>query len=101
MAAKGYWLGRVTVNDQAAYDEYRKLNAAPFAKFGGRFIVRGGRSERILGMARPHNVVLEFPSYEAALACFHSPEYQAASQHLKRGCDVDLIIIEGYEGEQP
>jgi uncharacterized protein (DUF1330 family) len=63
MAAKGYWLGRVTVNDQAAYDEYRKLNAAPFAKFGGRFIVRGGRSERILGMARPHNVVLEFPSY--------------------------------------
>jgi uncharacterized protein (DUF1330 family) len=101
MAPKGYWIARVTVNDQAAYEEYRKRNAAPFAKFGGRFIVRGGRSERVFGVARPHNVVLEFPSYEAALACFRSPEYQAASQHLKRGCDVDLIIIEGFEGEQP
>ena len=101
MAAKGYWIGRVTVNEQASYDEYRKLNAVPFAKFGGRFVVRGGRSEPIFGTSRPHNVVLEFPSYEAALACFRSPEYQAASQHLKRGCDVDLIIIEGYESEQP
>lgn len=101
MAPKGYWIARVTVNDQAAYDEYRTLNAVPFAKFGGRFIVRGGRSERVFGTARPHNVVLEFPSYDAALACFRSPEYHAASKHLTRGCDVDLIIIEGYEGEQP
>ena len=99
--AKGYWIARVTVNDQAAYDEYRKLNRAPLAKFGGRFLVRDGRSKRIFGMARPHNVVLEFPSYEAALACFRSPEYQTASKHLTRGCDVDLIIIEGCEGEQP
>lgn len=79
MAAKGYWIGRVTVNDQAAYEAYRKLNTAAFAKFGGRFIVRGGRAERIFGTARPHNAVLEFPSYEAALACYHSPEYQAAT----------------------
>lgn len=99
--AKGYWIARVTVNDQAAYDDYRQLNAAPVARFGGRFIVRGGRSERVFGTARPHNVVVEFPSYEAALACVHSPEYQAAAQHLKRGCEVDLVIVEGYVGEQP
>lgn len=101
MAAKGYWLARVTVNNQADYDEYRKRNAAAFAKFGGRFVVRGGRAESAFGTARPHNVVLEFPSYQAALDCFNSPEYRAASAFLKRGCDADLVIAEGYDGEQP
>ena len=101
MAQKGYWLARVTVNNQADYDEYRKRNAVAFVKYGGRFIVRGGRTESVFGTARPHNVVLEFPSYQAALDCFNSPEYQAASQFLKRGCDVDLVIAEGYDGPQP
>lgn len=99
--AKGFWIARLTVNDQSAYDEYRKRNAAAFAKYGGKFIVRGGPSECVIGSTRPHNVVLEFPSYDAALACYRSPEYQAASQYLKRGCDVDLIIISGYDGPQP
>ena len=101
MTAKGYWLARVTVNNQADYDEYRKRNAAAFAKFGGRFIVRGGRAENAFGTARPHNVVLEFPSYQAALDCFSSPEYQAAARFLKRGCDADLVIAEGYDRPHP
>jgi uncharacterized protein (DUF1330 family) len=96
--AKGYWIARVTINDQSAYDQYRGLNGAPIAKHGGKFIVRGGKFEIAFGTSRQHNVVIEFPSYEAALACFRSPEYQAASQHLKRGCDVDLVISEGYDG---
>lgn len=100
MAMKGYWLARVAVKNQADYDEYRKGNAVAFAKFGGRFIVRG-RGESKFGAAWPHNVVIEFPSYQAALDCFNSPEYQAASQFLKRGCDVDLVIVEGYDGPQP
>ena len=41
MALKGYWLAHVTVKNQADYDEYRMGNAVAFAKFGGRFIVRG------------------------------------------------------------
>jgi uncharacterized protein (DUF1330 family) len=100
MAVKGYWLARVAVKNQADYDEYRKGNAVAFAKFGGRFIVRG-RGESKFGAAWPHNVVIEFPSYQAALDCFNSPEYQAASHFLKRGCDVDLVIVEGYDGPQP
>jgi uncharacterized protein (DUF1330 family) len=99
--AKGYWVARVTVNDQADYDTYRSKNAVAFARFGGRFLVRGGRSEAVFGTQRPHNVVIEFSSYQAALDCLHSPEYQDASQHLKRGCEVDLIVIEGYDGPQP
>ena len=98
--AKGYWIARVTVNDAAAYEEYRRRNAVAFAKFGGRFIVRGGTFECVFGTSRPHNVVLEFPSYQAALACYHSPEYQNASAFLKKGCEVDLVIADGYDDTQ-
>ena len=99
--AKGFWLARINIKDQAAYDEYRKHNAAPLAKFGGRFIVRGGNAEEGIGPRRQHNVVIEFDSYEQALACFRSQEYQEVSQFLKKGCEVDLVICAGYEGAQP
>jgi uncharacterized protein (DUF1330 family) len=98
---KGYWIAQLDINDQAAYDEYRKRNALAFAKFGGKFLVRGGAYHSVLGQARQHNVVIEFPSHDAAIACYRSPEYQDAMQHLKGGCDVDLVIIGGYDGSQP
>ena len=97
---KGYWIARVTINDPAAYDEYRRRNAVAFAKYGARFIVRGA-GECVFGTSRAHNVVIEFPSHDAALACYMSPEYRDASQFLKKGCDVDLVIADGYEGAQP
>jgi uncharacterized protein (DUF1330 family) len=97
--AKGYWIARVTVNDPAGYAEYRKRNAVAFAKYGAKFIVRGG-GKGVFGTSREHNVVLEFPTHEAALACFDSPEYKDASQFLKKSCEVDLVIAEGYEGAQ-
>ena len=98
--AKGYWIAHLNINDQAAYDEYRRRNAVAFAKFGGKFLVRGG-GECVIGKGRQHDVVIEFPSHEAALACYCSPEYQEASQYLKRGCEVDLVIAAGYDGPQP
>ena len=99
--AKGYWLGRLTVTDPSAYGEYRRRNESIFAKFGARFIVRGGKAEAAIGPKRQHNVVLEFESYDGAVACFRSPEYQHAQQFLVKGCDVDVVICEGYEGAQP
>jgi uncharacterized protein (DUF1330 family) len=99
--AKGYWIAGVDINNQEDYDEYRRRNAVAFAKFGGRFLVRGGPYECVFGSARRHQVVLEFPTHEAALACFRSPEYQDASKYLKKGCDVDLVIIAGYDAAQP
>jgi uncharacterized protein (DUF1330 family) len=98
---KGYWIARLTVNDQAAYDEYRTRNAVAFAEFGGKFLVRGGAFHAVAGDAREHNVVLEFPSHEAAIACYRSAEYQDALRFLKEGCEVDLVIIGGYDGPQP
>jgi uncharacterized protein (DUF1330 family) len=98
---KGYWIARLNVHDQIAYEEYRKRNAIAFGLFGGKFLVRGGPFHCVVGEARQHNVVIEFPSHDAAIACYRSPEYQDAMQYLKAGCEVDLVIIGAYDGPQP
>ena len=77
-ALKGYWIGHVDVTDADGYKPYTVANAIPFGKFGARFVVRGGRHEVVEGKQRSRNVVMEFPSYQAAIACYHSPDYQAA-----------------------
>ncbi|MEW5424525.1 DUF1330 domain-containing protein [Amorphus sp. 3PC139-8] len=98
---KGYWIGRVTVTDTEAYKRYVEANAEAFSAYGGRFLVRGGSFDVPEGTARERNVVIEFPSYQAALDCWHSPQYQhARSLRLDAG-DTDLVVIEGYDGPQP
>ena len=72
--AKGYWIGRVDVTDPEGYQEYVAANGAVFAGYGARFLIRGGRFKAVEGAARARNVVLEFPSYQAALDCYRSPE---------------------------
>lgn len=98
---KGYWIVRVDITDQEQYKAYIAANAEPFRKHGAKFLVRSGRFETCEGTSRSRNVVIEFPSYEAALACWKSPEYQRAIELRKPACTIDLIVIEGYEGPQP
>jgi uncharacterized protein (DUF1330 family) len=98
---KGYWIARVDVSDPEAYKKYVAANAAAFAKYGARFLVRGGRFEAKEGTARARNVVIEFPSYEAALACYDSPEYAAALELRRAASEADMLVIEGYDGPQP
>ena len=99
--AKGYWIARVDVTNEEAYAKYRSLNAVAFAKYGARFIVRGGAYKLARGEDRKHNVVIEFKDEETARACYASPEYQEAVKHLSAAGTSDLIIIGGYEGAQP
>jgi uncharacterized protein (DUF1330 family) len=98
---KGYWIGLVDVTDQEAYKNYVQENAAAFGKYGGRFLVRGGRAEVVEGQARARRVVIEFADYDTALACYHSPEYAKALALRKAASIADIVIIEGYDGEQP
>lgn len=96
--AKGYWIAHVRVDDPEGYEAYRAANAAPLAAFGGRFLVRGGAREVREGEAKPRTVVIEFPSFEAARACYDSAGYQAATA-LRQGISTgDLVIAEGWEG---
>jgi uncharacterized protein (DUF1330 family) len=99
--AKGYWIARVDVTNPDEYQGYVKANAAAFNKFGAKFIVRGGQFEAPEGTPRARNIVLEFADYATALACYHSPEYQAAKAFRDGASVADLLIIEGYDGVQP
>ncbi len=98
---KGYWIVRVDVRDNEVYQQYVKANAAAFAKYGARFLVRGGKHVVTRGNAPARNVVIEFRDYETALACHDLPEYREAAKLRDAGAAVDLVIAEGYDGPQP
>jgi uncharacterized protein (DUF1330 family) len=98
---KGYWIAHVDVSSDEGYKPYAAANPAIFKKFGGRFVVRAGKFENPEGASRSRHVVIEFPDYEAALACYNSPEYQANIKVRQPNATADIIVIEGYDGPQP
>ena len=65
---------------------------------GGRYLVRGGKNELVEGSARSRHVVVEFDSYETALAAYKSDQYQAAKSMRTPYSDGDILVIEGYDG---
>ena len=95
---KGYWIAHGRVDDPEAYELYRAANAAPLAEHGGRFLMRGGARELREGAVKPRTVVIEFPSYAAARACYDSPAYQAALRLREGISESDLVICEGWAG---
>jgi uncharacterized protein (DUF1330 family) len=99
--AKGYWIGRVDVNDAEGYKPYSAANNAIFKKYGARLLVRGGPFELVEGTSRARNVVIEFPDYATALACYRSPEYQENLKIRQAHAVTDLIVIEGNDTPQP
>ncbi|MEL6236254.1 MAG: DUF1330 domain-containing protein [Pseudomonadota bacterium] len=92
---KAYWVAHVTVTDPDRYALYAAGTKAPFEKYGARILARGGAYQALEGVDHPRNVVIEFPDLETALACFHSPEYQAARDHRLGAGDVNITIVEG------
>jgi uncharacterized protein (DUF1330 family) len=92
---KAYWIAHVTVTDPEPYALYAEGATAAFAAHGARVLARGGRIEGLEGEARPRNVVIEFDSLEAALACYRSPEYQAAKAHREGAGEAQIMILEG------
>ena len=95
---KAYWIAHVDVADPEPYKAYIAANAEAFAKFGARFLVRGGRYAVVEGKSRARQVVLEFKDYDTAVACYHSPEYTAAKAKRMGRSEANLLIIEGYDG---
>jgi uncharacterized protein (DUF1330 family) len=98
--AKGYWIAHVDVHNDEGYKPYTVANPAIFKKYGGRFLVRAGKFECPEGQARSRNVVIEFPDYASALACYNSPEYQANIKVRQPHSVCDLVIVEGYDDPQ-
>ncbi|MEM6728638.1 MAG: DUF1330 domain-containing protein [Pseudomonadota bacterium] len=92
---KAYWIAHVTVTDPEPYALYAAGTAAPFEKFGARILARGGQYSALEGADHARNVVIEFPDYETALACYNSPEYQAARAHRVDAGIANITIVEG------
>ena len=99
--ARGYWIGRIDVHDEAGFRPYAAANPAIIKKFGGRYVIRSGKFESVEGQCRSHNVVIEFPDYATAMACYRSPEYQENIKRRQPHSIADIVVIEGYEGPQP
>ncbi|WP_261540211.1 DUF1330 domain-containing protein [Burkholderia multivorans] len=92
---KAYWVAHVDVERPDPYAIYAKAATECFLKYGGKPLARGGATKQLEGHARSRNVVIEFEDMEKALACYYSPEYQAAKLHRDGNAVAELMIIEG------
>jgi uncharacterized protein (DUF1330 family) len=88
------WISHVSVKDEEALGKYAALAGTAMAKQGGQFLARGGGCVQLEGIGRPRNVVVQFKSLEAAEACYHSPDYQAALIYTQDASERDLLVIE-------
>ena len=93
-----YMVVDITVSDPVKMQEYRKLSQIAVARYGGRFLARGGKTEVIEGSWQPERlVVIEFPSLAVAHSFYDSPEYLAARKTREGAGNFDMVVIEGYQ----
>jgi uncharacterized protein (DUF1330 family) len=91
-----YFIADVHVTDHEAYDDYKRQVGPQIAKFGGRFLVRGGNPVVLEGSWRPDRVVvIEFPNKEAITAWYNSPEYAPLIVLRQSAATNHLIAVEG------
>ena len=97
-----YWVARSRVIDAGEYKKYTDLVPDIVARYGGRFLARGGKFRIMEGPEKFHRfIVIEFPSFEQAVACFTSPEYENAAAFRRAGAgEVENVIVEGVEAAQ-
>jgi len=92
---KGYWVAHVTVTDADQYQKYIEDSAVAFKKYGAGILARGGQHTILEGNGHTRNVIIEFPSYQDALDCYNSPEYQMAKEKRRDAGIADILIVEG------
>jgi len=91
-----YFIGEIQITDPTAYDGYRPLAAASIARFGGRFLARGGKVDLLEGEPEPERiVVIEFPDKETALRWYRSVEYQTALKIRLAASRGRVFVVEG------
>ncbi len=92
-----YIIAFLEVSDKDRYAEYTKVTPGIIAQYGGKFIARGGKTETLEGPRGERRVVLlEFPSYEKALAFYQSEEYQQAKAIRTAAAEATLVIVDGW-----
>jgi uncharacterized protein (DUF1330 family) len=94
----GYILAKVNITDEKTFQEYLKANPATVAKYGGKYIVRGGEKETLEGAPVEERIVMiEFPSYDKAKEWYRSADYQNVRKIRQGAAEVSIIAINGIE----
>jgi uncharacterized protein (DUF1330 family) len=94
-----YVIVEVTIHNHKEYEEYKKLTPASIAAYGGRFIIRGAKTESLEGDWNPERmVVLEFPTIERAKEWYYSGEYAPAKKIRHENATSKMLVVEGYNG---
>jgi len=97
---KGYWIGHVDILSPEPYAEYARLAKEAVHSYGGRYLVRRGEHKIPEGKWRSIHVMIEFDSYQRALECYASTEYQTAKRHREGAAEAELLIIEGSDEDR-
>lgn len=96
MLMAAYIIVNVEVTDTTRYADYTRVVGDSLVPYGGRFLVRGGRAEKLEGSLDPKRVVvLEFPSLERAKAWWSSEEYREPKAIRQRSSTTDMIVVDG------
>lgn len=91
-----YVIALIDVTDREQYSKYTQVTPGVIAQFGGRFIIRGGKTVTLEGPEEKRRmVVIEFPSFETAQAFYHSEEYQEAKKLRNDAAIGTFIVAEG------
>lgn len=89
----------ISIHDHEIYEDYKKLTPASIAEYGGKFIVRGGRTVSLEGGWQPERIVVtEFPSVERAQEWWNSDGYAKPKALRQASADTKMIIVEGSAG---
>ncbi len=93
-----YVIALINVTDGEGYGVYRDMVPQTVAKYGGRYLARGGRSEVLEGVAQANRfAVLQFESFERAQEWWNSEEYEAAKPHRRSSAESVIVLVDGLE----
>ncbi|MGB0854687.1 MAG: DUF1330 domain-containing protein [Pikeienuella sp.] len=96
--AKGYIIARVRIDDLETYKKYMERSPGVTAEFGGKFLARGGQTHTAEGEEETRRIVLmEFPSFEAAKACYYSDAYQEIKAIRAPAGEAQFLLVEGVD----
>ncbi|MCE8009716.1 DUF1330 domain-containing protein [Aestuariivita sp.] len=96
--AKGYIIAHVNVRNADAYQGYVTGNTPIIqGRHGARYVVRGGKGQTMEGATFERHVVIEFESFDAALAAYNDPDYQAVADIRRANADSNIYVVEGAD----
>ena len=91
-----YLVVDIEITNPTQFEEYKKLAPAAIAKYGGRYVIRGGAYETVEGNWKPERItIVEFDSMEKAKAFYTSPEYGVAIKARAGAANFKALLVQG------